>query len=356
MLPSSTATPYLGQASGRTQSFHDMSNSLYPVAPARQSYPSGYYGHLENSSFQQYDMQSSRQTFPLHMSQAPSPGYPSSDLSSNWVPLSTNSRSQYSGLSFDQDVSSSYPPSAFPYSATAGAAINAGGSERSSNFPGLSPLVTHLPVRGTNRILPNPTSLHSAFDSSNGSAHEGDNDMGLFQQHLNKTSDSWDLNRVTTGTSQGSVSSAVHDTICASGSTSSTSSSSSSDSQEPTNFGYINLTHPTAIESIASNPLNPDAYSGNTASDIPSSRRRASQLPSIDRPHYLWNAPVSVGMSANPLMASGSSASGQSASRILQPQPRHTPSYDVLRGSYETNSHPRGKVLKSNVNPSRGKR
>lgn len=363
MLPLSTAAPYLGPASGRGQSFQDVSNSLYPAAPSRQSFPSSYYGNLENQSFQQYDMQPSRQAFPLQMSQAPTPGYPAADPSNHWVPLSTNTRSQYHSLNFDQDVSSSYAPSTFPYLATTGPPASTGAPERSSIFPGLSPLVTHLPVHGSNRILPNPTSLHSSFDSSNGSAHEGDGELGLFQQHLDKSSDSWDLNRLTMGTSQGSVSSAVQDTICASGSTSSTSSSSPSDTQEITKLGYLPMTQTSPIGSTLGSSgyrsadtlttLNTDTYTGTTTPHLQSRRHRNSQLPSINTPFNLYGTSGGVSNSANPV-----TTSGQAAPRILQPQPRHSSSYDLHRSSSETNPQPRGKILKSNVNShqSRGKR
>lgn len=359
----------MGQASGRAQSFHDMSNSLYSAAPSRQSYPSGYYGNLENPSFQQYDMQPTRQGYPLQLSQAPAPSYSASDPSSNWVPLSTTSRSQYNSLNYDQDVSSSYAPSTYRYLATTGAPASTMAPERSSVFPGLSPLVTHLPVHGTNRVLPIPTSLHSSYDGGSVSAQEGGGEMGLFQQHLDKSSDSWDLGRVTTGTSQGSVSSAVQDAICASGSASSTSSSSPSDTQELTNFGYISMTQPSPIESTAgssgyhsgdtSTTLNTDRYSGTTISDIQSSRHRSSQLPNLNAPLSYYGTSGAARNSVNPVTTNGLLRSGQAAPRILQPQPqpRHS-SYDLLRSSHDVNPHSRGRILKSNVNShqSRGTR
>lgn len=303
-------------------------------------------------------MQSTRQAFPIHTSQAPTPGYPASDSSSSWVPLPTNSRSQYPSMTFDQDVTSSYAPPTFPYMATTGAPVNSGTSERSTTFPGLSPLVTHLPSHSTSRILPHPTSLHSAFDSNNGTAHEGDCDMGLFQQHLDKSSNSWEMNRLTTGTSRGSVSSALQDTICASGSTSSTSSSSASDTQDLPNFGYVPITQPSPMESIAGTSLNTDTYVANAASSVHYSRRRPGYIPILDRPSSIFGYSGGVNTSAIPLATNGSLTGSQPTQRILQPQPRHTPVYDVLRNPQETNPQPRGKVLKSNGNnhSSRGRR
>ena len=342
MLPPSTTTPYLGQlSSGRPQSIHDISNSLYPAASSRQALSPGYYGSLETPPFQQYDLQVPRQVYPLQMSQMTISSY-TPDPSNSWVPLSTADRPQYSNLTFNQDGSAGYTPPAFPY---LGTATNPGISEKPSTFPGLSPLVTHLPASGVNRILPHPT-LRSSVDGGIGGMQDtdGDGGMSLFQQHLDKNGDSWDLGRITTRTSQGSVNSSGQNTICVSASASSTSSSSPGGSQELAGFGYSSMTQPSPIESSSSSA---GYHSGD-----------ASTALHLERPSYPTTSTGHLGRQGGIQLQSinafsnyhGLSArASNSGPRILQPQPRHSPSYDLLRSPYETSQAPRAKVLKSNA-------
>ena len=350
MLPPSTTAPYLGQGSGRAPSYSDMSSIQYPVAPSRRPFASNYHTNLD-SNIHQYDMQPSRNGYPLQMSQTPSPGFSNPDPSHHWTPLSSNNRQFYNNLGFDQDVSSSYEPSTYLYSATTAAPLPAVTTEGSSMFPGLSPLGTHLPSHGgANRILPNPTSLHSSLDSSNGSAQEGDSEMGILQR---QSRDSWDLGRVITGTSQGSVSSAAQDSISASGPPSSNASSSPGDT---TGFGYIPMRHSSADEPVASNSgfhrapnsITMSNTENSTTSGAQSNLLVNSQLPDRNSSFNLYG--MHGNFAANGLQASeGALANSQSHSRILQPQPRRSPSYDLLSGSFDTNPQRARKILKSNA-------
>ena len=350
MVPPSTTGPYLSQGNGRAPIYSDVSSIQYPIVPTRQPFTSTYHANLDNS-IHQYDLQPSHNVYPLQNSQAPSPGFSTPDPSHHWTPLSSNSRQLYHNMGWDQDASSSYAPSNYLYSAANVAPLTSVTSEGSSMFPGLSPLGTHLPSHGgANRILPNPTGLHSSLDSSNGSAQDGDSEIGIMQH---QSRDSWDLSRIATGTSQGSVSSAAPGSVSVSGPPSSNASSSPGDT---TGFGYLPMTHSSVDESVGSNPgfgavtnttgiSNPEisATSGPQSNPLVN-----SQHPGLNSSFTLYGSHGSA--ATNVLQpAEGVLASSQSHSRILQPQPRHSPSYDLLSGSFNTNPPHARKILRSNA-------
>lgn len=223
-------------------------------------------------------------------------------------------------------------------------------AEGSSIFPGLSPLVTHLPAHGGNRTLPDPMSIHSSFDSSNGSMQGSDGDTCFYQHHLE------------TGTTQGSAGSASQDAISATGQSSST-SSSPSDSQEMSTLGYISMTHtsPSASNENASGFQSMDtpttnnvgSYAASPTSAIQASQQSNSQLPSLNSPfdgyggHRGSHAP-DRGAESGMAIRNGNVYDPHGRPRILQPQPRRSPSYDLLKGSFEGNGKHPTKVLKSN--------
>ena len=347
MLPPSTTGPYLGHITGRTTSFNEISHAQYPVTPTRQPFASNYPTNLDNLN--QYDMQPSRHGYPLQMSQAPTTGFSNPDPTHHWTPLPSNNRQLYHNLSFDQDVSSSYGSPTYLYSTATAASLPAVTSEAPLMFPGLSPLGTHLPSHGAaNRVLPNPTSIHSSIDSRNGSIQEGESEMGILHP---QGRDSWDLGRITTGTSQGSVSSAVQGSISASGPSSSNASSSPGDS---TGFGFIPMAHSTSDDHGASTSNyhsvtnattmhNPD----NSPTSVFQSNMLVnnSQLPSLNSSFNLYGSAPPKGLPTS----EGALASTQSHSRILQPQPRHSPSFDLFSGSFDTNPQRAHKNLKSNA-------
>lgn len=340
--------PLLMQAQGepiprRFEAFTDISSVPYSTAQARPpfltNYPASYNG--------QYDMQRPPQGPPLQMSQAPTPTYSTFDYSQQWNPLPSNGRPTSHTIPYDQDLSR-YETSTVSYT---GASVPNAAAEGPSVFPGLSPLGTHLPAHGGNRTLPEPVNIHSSFDSSSGSMQGSEGDVGLYQQHLE------------TGTSQGSVSSASQDAINATGHGSSTSSSSPSETQEMSTFGYIPMAHTSPSASSentscfhsmdSSTTSNVGSYAASPASAIQSNQHSNNQLPSLNSPfdgyggHRGSHAPnkaVDSGMATR----NGNVYDPHGRPRILQPQPRRSPSYDLLKGSFEgTGKHP-AKVLKSN--------
>ena len=216
-------------------------------------------------------------------------------------------------------------------------------AERPSTFPGLSPLVTNLPAHGGHRTLPDPMSIHSSFDSSNGSVQGSDGDAGLYQQHLE------------TGTSQESVSSVSQDTTSAAGQSSSTPSSSPSETQEMPAFPYIPMTQtsPDAPSENASGFHAMDASStSNVGSFTGSNSASSSQLPSLSSPFNGYVGHRGTHMADRALEPGMAIRNGgvydPHGRRILQPQPRRSPSYDLLKGPFEGSGKPTGKVLKPN--------
>lgn len=274
------------------------------------------------------------------MSQAPTPSYPGLDYSQQWNPLPSHGRQTSHALLYDQDPSR-YETSTVPNVA----------AEGSSVFPGLSPLVNHLPAHGGNRTLPVPLSIQSSFESSNGSMQGSDGEVGVYQQHLE------------TGTSQGSVSSACQDAISVTGQGTSTSSSSPSETQEMSTLGYVPMTHtsPSASSETTSgfhsmdtsNTSNVGSYAASPTSAIQSNQHSNSQLPSLNSPfdgyggHRGPNAPERTPDSGIAIR-NGNVYDPHGRPRILQPQPRRSPSYDLLKGSFEGSGKHPAKVLKSN--------
>ena len=197
-------------------------------------------------------------------------------------------------------------------------------AEGSSIFPGLSPLVSHLPAHGGNRTLPYPMSIQPSFDSSNGSIQAGDRTAGFYQQHLE------------TATSQGSVSSASQDAISATGQGSRTSSSSPSETQENSTFSYTHI----------------DGYTTDSMSSIRSNQHANSELPRLNSTFdgyggHRGSHPPDRTLESGMATRNGKVYDAHGRPRILQPQPRRSPSYDLLKGSFEgCDQHP-AKVRKS---------
>lgn len=290
------------------------------------------------------------------MSQAPTPSYSAPDYSQQWNPLPSHGRGTSHTLLYEQDPTR-YETSTVSYMTSTGASVPNVAAEGSSVFPGLSPLVTHLPAHGGNRTLPDPDpmSVHSSFDSSNGSIQGSDGEVGLYQQHLQ------------TGTSQRSVSSASQDAINATGHSSGTSSSSPSENQEMSTFGYISMaqTSPSISRETASgfhsmdapNTNNVGSFAASPTSAIQSSQHSNSQLPSLNSPFHGYgghrgpNAPNRTSDRApdsGMAIRNGHVYDPHGRPRILQPQPRRSPSYDLLKGSFEGSGKHPAKVLNAN--------
>ena len=353
MFPPSTISPYLGQGSVRATSYSDLPNAQYPAVAPRQNMSPNYHTQLDNH-LTQYDMQSSRHGYPLQINPLSTAVFHHADHSHAWTALPASSRQMFQSPTYEGDVSASYPSSTYQYSSVTGTPIPAVTTDGTPSFPGLSPLSANLPSTGPNRTLPNPMSIHGSFDGNNSSTQDGDNEIAIIPQHqYSKNKEAWNLNRMTTGTSQGSVSSIAHDSIGAPGPASSTASSSP---DPTTTFGYIPLTQSSSIDpgiSTAEYVCNPvTAPMSNTrdctTSDVLSGIPVNSQIPAHHSSFGLYSSHASVGGSDTMTPEAGAQT-GLPGPRILQPQPRRSSSYDLLKASYDQNPQRNRKTLKSNI-------
>lgn len=291
-------------------------------------------------------MQRVQHNLPLQFSQAPpATHYSGPDGFQHWSPLQLNDRSTASGFMYDPDSSSRYSGSTIPYMNSTNASvptITAG----STAFPGLSPLVTHLPTHEMNRTLPNPSSIHSPYEGSDISNHDNDGDTVSFHQGLGKSRESWGLGRTIAGTSQGSVSSASQENVCASGPASSTSSSSPEESQDVATFGYMPLSQTTSNAPSTSpsdfRSMHPPltARSLNNYGEASHSNRQGNHgLPCLNSPFDMYGVQGGVDDTHHDRSDSLSSGlailNGQPRPRIIHPQPRPSPSYELLKGTFE---------------------
>lgn len=278
-------------------------------------------------------MQRPLQGSSLQISQAPTPNYSALEYSQQWNPLPPHARPTSHTLLYDQD------PSRYENSTAPNVA-----AEGSSVFPGLSPLVTHLPAHGGNRTLPDPMSVHSSFESSNGSMQGSDGEVSLYQQHLE------------TETNQGSVSSASQETPRATGQGSSTASSSPSETQEMSTYGYVSMNHtsPSASSETTSgfqsmdtaNTSNVGSYA---ASPTSTNQHPTSQLPSLNTPFDGYGGHRGPKVpEPGVAIRNGNVYDPHGRPRVLQPQPRRTSSYDLLKGSFEGSGKHSAKVIKPN--------
>ena len=352
MFPPSTISPYLGQGSARATSFNDLPNSQYPAAAPRQTISPNYHNNLDNH-LAQYDIQSSRHGYPLHINPISTTGFHNADHSHAWTALPASSRQLFHSPTYDGDVSASYPSSTYQYPTGTGTPIPAVTTDGAPSFPGLSPLSANLPSTGPNRTLPNPTSIPGSFDGSNSSTQEGDNELAIMQHQYSKNKDAWNLNRMTTGTSQGSVSSNAQDSIGAPGPASSTASSSP---DPTTTFGYIPLTQSSSIDpgiSTADYVCNSitapmSSMRDCTTSDTQSSVLVNGQITGLHPSFGLYSSQPSVGGS-DTITPEAGHQNGLPVQRILHPQPRRSSSYDLLKASYDQNPQRNRKTLKSNI-------
>ena len=281
--------------------------------------------------------------------QGHTPSYSALEYPQQWDSFSSHGRPNSHGLLYDQDPSR-YESSTVSYMTSTGTSVPNVAAEGSSIFPGLSPLVSHLPAHGGNRTLPYPISIQPSFDSSNGSIQAGDGSAGLYQQHLE------------TATSQGSVSSASQDAISAIGQGSSTSSSSPSETQENSTFSYTPIAHrspsgpgenPLGFHSVGiSTTSNIDGYPTDFISSIQSNQRANSELPRLNATFdgyggHRGSHPPDRTLESGMSIRNGNVYDAHGRPRILQPQPRRSPSYDLLKSSFEGSDQHPAKVRKS---------
>ena len=283
--------------------------------------------------------------------QGPTPSYPALDYPQQWPSFSSHGRPNSHGLPYDQDPSR-YETSTVSYMTSTGTSVPNVAAEGSSIF-GLSPLVSHLPAHGPahggNRTLPS-MSIQPSFDSSNGPIQAGDGIAALYQQHLE------------TATSQGSVSSASQDAISATGQGSSTSSSSPSETQENSSFSYTPISHrspsgsgenPLGFHSVGiSTTSSIDGYTTDSMSSIRSGQHANSELPRLNSSFdgyggHRGSHPPDRTLESGMATRNGTVYDAHGRPRILQPQPRRSPSYDLLKGTFEGSDQHPAKVRKS---------
>ena len=309
-------------------------STAQPRPPFSSIYPTSYPGP--------YDVQRPIQGPTVHMSQGPTPNYPAIDYSQQWHPLPSGNRHSSNAQLYDQDQQR-YETSTVSYVTSSSTSVPNVAAEGSSIFPGLSPLVTNLPAHGGNRTLPDPMTIHSSFDSSNGSMQGSHGDTGLYQQHLE------------TGTSQGSVNSTSQGAFSATDQTSSTSSSPSETQEMPT-CAYIPMaqTSPSASREITSGFRSMATSNTSNASSYAVSPTSASnsQLPSLNSPingysGHRGSHASDRALDAGMAIRNGTVYDPHGRPRILQPHPQRSPSYDLLKGPFEGSRKHSGKVHKS---------
>ncbi|MCJ1453844.1 hypothetical protein MMC28_004193 [Mycoblastus sanguinarius] len=348
-----TTSPYSGQAQfGRAQPLTDISSAPYAAAPPRPSFPS-YQPNFDPNLSHPYGTQPPQHACPLQTSQPPASPYANHDLDHHWTPLRSNPGAISNNSILDHDVSSRYVPSAFAYMASTGASAPAVTADGPSMFPGMSPLAIHLPTHGTNRILPNPGIMHPSFDINGDPIreHEGAGPSTAPRRPSTfKYSEPWGLARITSGTSQGSVSSASTDAISASGPASTISSSSPTDSHEATTFGYIPLGHssPDASGQRASAFNAGNLQTTMSPMESYASATSHSQFPALNAPFDFYGMEGTVRQtngSTDDLAHSQVTAVPGHRPRVLRPQPRYPSAYEPLpRGPFEASAqNPRKK-------------
>ena len=288
------------------------------------------------------------------MPQGPTASYPASDYPQQWHTMPSNSRTSSHNLLYDPDPPR-YETSTVSYvtsSGTSGASVPNVAAEGSSIFPGLSPLVTHLPAHGGNRTLPDPVTIHSSFDSSTSSVHGSSGDAGLYQHHLD-----------TGTTSQGSVCSASQDASCTtSNHTVSTASSPSETPEMPSSsFAYIPMSrtspsasseNPSGFHSLDASTTSCNVVGTYTASPPSTSSNRHRPLRNLNSPFggYRGSHAPPDGRALDARHAIRNRAVYDPHRRppnIFQPQPRRSPSYDLLKGAFEGSGKHPAKVGKS---------
>ena len=362
IFPTTTAAPYPGQVSNRVQSIQDSSGAPYPPLVPRPPVPAAYYGNIDSQTYQQCAISTPQHGLPSQVGHGNTSDFSAADPAQQWLLLPSNDRQPYQNLNYGQDNPSGFSALMTPYPTGAAGSNLLIVPDRSTAFPGLSPLVSNLPAQGANRVLPEPLGGQSLNDSSSGAIGNASASTGHSQRSFSSNNGYvWASNRINAGTSQGSVGSAAQGNAYASGGASSSSSSSTDD--------YSEATAPTFAPLLPVAPLSRDdtnstgsgtqsmhnlaaiqanTYSKHSATDLYSVRRNNNQLPNLNTPLKSSNTVTSTGRDSSG--SSDGARRSQATPRLLQPQPHHSIPHNVLRGSYAVESNVRGKVLGSNGN------
>ena len=222
-----------------------LNSHQYPQISSRNSHPAvstGYGLGFNDDVFENYNAPTPHYMLPTQDTQSQLSTYGTQDLSRHWTPIAANNRASIGGLGFENDPSSRYGTSNFPYlNSSATASIAPDGSP----FPGMNALARDLPRHGDRR-LPNPARKSSAEMSANIYPSKSGESIphGLPSGLSHKSSVAWRPESMTQGNSHGSVSSTSLSTVSSTGPVSSTTSVSPAETQpQSTAFGYIHLPH-----------------------------------------------------------------------------------------------------------------
>ena len=330
----------------RAQTSNGSANLPWVAATARPVYRSNFGVNYSDDYIEAYNMQSPQYLLPSQDSQVSSVNYGTQDLSRNWTPMAMTSRIPQNGSFLDQDGHSRYGTSTFPYLNSPTSAVAADAS--SLLFPGMASLATSLPVPTSNadRILPTPTPKNVPVNSvNNGLQMLSDTNSYASQGNGYKASVPWGPESVTTGGSQSSTATTVSvDTSNAVGASRRKSSSPPPNSQE-TSFGYIPISHsPPAISAITASDYSssslPTATRGiegygssghSTLNGLSGDNLMPSHSSSSNLYSYTVGSSTRRGSNADAATSDGTLVSGQPYTRLRQPQPHHTTSFDTLR-------------------------
>lgn len=330
----------------RAQTSNGSANLPWVSAPARQVYRPSLGVNYSEDYIEPYNMQSPQYLLPSQDSQVSGVNYGTQDLSRNWTPLAMTSRISQNGSFLDQDVHPRYGTSTFPYLNSSASAVTADAS--SLSFPAMGSLATSLPVPSSNadRILPTPTPKNVPVNSTNNGLHMvSDTNSYASQGNSYKASVPWAAESVTTGGTQNSTATTVAvDTNSVTGASRHKSPSPPSSSQE-TSFGYIPISHsPPAISAMPASEYSSnsvptatrgiDGY-GSSAHSVLNGLSGDTLIPSHNSSSNLYSYSVGSntrrGSNADTATSDGTLVSGQPYTRLRQPQPTHTTSFDTLR-------------------------
>lgn len=331
--------------------------SPYTTGPARQASTSIYGGNFNDDlcdSF--YNMQSIQYPGSLQESQIPTTSFVAPDTGRTWTPISPSSRSSYNGSSLDHESSLRYGQLGFPHMSSSALTVT---TEGNSLFPGMSALAGSLPPSSIDRTLPNPNTKRASLIGTNNlnQVTLGDTSPIGFPPNLNYRSTApWGSISGASSIGPASSSSTSTSTVSATVPTNNKPSSSPRGSQDAAPYGYIPLSRSpsssltTARSSEYDSAINlptsstsMENHMGLTDSAFHSGFSSDDMLPVHSSSSSLYSYSIGSGTKSGSLgdtMASeGSLVNGHQYTRLREPQPQHTNSFDTLRAdSIDTGS------------------
>ncbi|KAI9777530.1 MAG: hypothetical protein M1839_008824 [Geoglossum umbratile] len=342
-------------------------SSHYSAMPSKAAYPSPYgTGYTDDDP---YNLNTPPYMLPSQDNLSVGNAYGPHDTLRGWGPMGQNSKPINGGLFLDQDSSPSYGSAHLPYLHPVISRIPSATTDGSSLFPAMTSLVTSLPAPATSgdRVLPNPalgrpqtsnTTLITAAATSGDSL----NYYGSTQPVGYKSSLAWSCD---SSVSVGGQGPAMATPSASSGTMTPSTRKGSATNFTDTSLGYIsisaapespNSTTPAlsyAPTSLPAPVTQSNNYSSSTTPAFPASSSNTALLPSHSSGHmYSYNTESSGSKTDSVGDASaseeGTLVSGQTYTRIRQPQLQHPVSLDGLRRpSLELRPYP---VQRSPVN------